>query len=245
MNTTEQAQKHYDYLLAEIYSWMSGDFETRVNQTKEFFIKHNITPAAEISAAVDLGSGHGIQSAALAALGFKVTAVDFNDRLLNELKKNCPHVVNIINSDITGYDFSNVSPEVVVCMGDTITHLDSFEDIKKLTGSIFRNLKPVGKLVLSFRDLTNELKGTQRFINVKSDDSKILTCFLEYFNEYVNVTDILHYKVNGKFEMKLSSYRKLKISAAAIISELKSNGFNNIIQEQISGMHYIISEKTK
>lgn len=245
MNSNENTAKHYDKLLAEIYSWMSGDFEIRVNQTKTYFIKHNITPADVNAEAVDLGSGHGIQSAALAALGFNVTAVDFNDRLLNELKQNCPQKANIINADITGYDFSNILPELIVCMGDTLTHLGSFKDVIVLIGKIYKNLEPGGKLVLSFRDLSNDLKDTQRFLNVKSDDSKILTCFLEYFDEYVNVTDILYYKINGKFEMKASSYRKLKLSAGSVITELKSAGFVNILQEQISGMQYIIAEKTK
>lgn len=246
MKTNAGTKQHYEALLAEIYSWMSGDFDTRVNQTKEFFIKYNIVPQTENRTAVDLGSGHGIQSAAMAALGFNVTAVDFNEQLLNELKQNCPEITNIINADLTDYNFENITPpELVIYMGDTLTHLAEIPDAKKLFGNIYNNLQPGGKLVLSFRDYSNELEDTKRFINVKSDESKILTCFLEYFDEYVKVTDILHYKINGKFEMKAGAYRKLRLPEDILIKELEIAGFKIKVKEQISGMLHIISEKTK
>jgi 2-polyprenyl-3-methyl-5-hydroxy-6-metoxy-1,4-benzoquinol methylase len=38
--------------------------------------------------AIDLGAGYGIQSIALANLGFRVRAVDFNRQLLEELSVN-------------------------------------------------------------------------------------------------------------------------------------------------------------
>ena len=242
-DNNNSAKKHYDELLAEVYSWMSGDFNERVNQTKEFFIKHNIKLSAEISTAIDLGSGHGIQTAALAALGFKVIAIDFNERLLTELQEKTISNVEIINADITAYDYSGHTPELVVCMGDTLTHLNNIMEVNNILLNAYNSLKARGKLVVSYRDLTGELKDTQRFINVKNDENRILTCFLEYFEDYVNVTDILHSKENGKWSMRSSSYRKLRISKQEIENILKTSGFKVTFSEQINGMLLIISEK--
>lgn len=48
-------------------------------------------------------------------------------------------------------------------MGDTLTHLDSFEKVKSLFADTFRCLEKGGKFVLTFRDLIPELKGTDRW----------------------------------------------------------------------------------
>jgi len=55
---------------------------------------------------------------------------------------------------------------------------------------------------------STELINTQRFIPVKSDDNKILNCILEYDNDKVKVTDLLHEKTPKGWKQKESSYFK-------------------------------------
>ena len=237
--------EHYNYLLADIYSWMSGDFRDQVNQTREFFIKNNIKPS-ETHSAIDLGSGHGIQSAALIELGFNVTAVDQNEKLLTELKQNTSNKVKTINGDIAEFSYpGNIKPELIVCMGDTITHLPTADDVRKMIKNAAENLVINGKLVLSFRDLSNELKGVSRVIPVKSEPTRILNCFLEFGKEKVNVNDILHEFVDGRWEMKVSSYSKLKLSAGEISEMLKTAELDLIHSEKLKGMEFIIAQKLK
>jgi hypothetical protein len=62
------------------------------------------------------------------------------------------------------------------------------------------------------------LKGESRFIPVKSDRGRILTCFLEYFAEHVEIHDLFN-EYNGQSEswvQKVSSYKKLRISKSEI-----------------------------
>jgi 2-polyprenyl-3-methyl-5-hydroxy-6-metoxy-1,4-benzoquinol methylase len=234
---------HYDEHLAEFYSWMTGDFKQKVNEIKDFFINNDIVPKFS-SIAVDLGSGHGIQSTALTELGFVVTAVDFSKKLLDELKQNPGSNVKTVNADITQYDyvFSN-DPELVICMGDTLTHLAGINDVKKVIQNVSANLITGGKFILSYRDMSSDLKGTSRFIPVKSDDNRILTCFLEYFVGYVNVNDILHIKTDGKWVMKVSSYPKLRLSKETLYEILSGCNLNISLRTDIAGMHYVISQK--
>jgi 2-polyprenyl-3-methyl-5-hydroxy-6-metoxy-1,4-benzoquinol methylase len=79
------AKKHYDSHLGNFYSWMIGDFSARSNEQQSFFTSHDILPH-DNRIAVDLGCGNGIQSIALAKLGFEVIAVDFNNQLIEELR---------------------------------------------------------------------------------------------------------------------------------------------------------------
>ncbi|MDN5860708.1 MAG: hypothetical protein L0H84_19065, partial [Pseudonocardia sp.] len=64
-------------------------------------------------------------------------------------------------------------------MGDTLLHLPSAAAVTDLLAGIARALAPGGTLLLTYRDLTADLRGTQRFIPVRSDDQQIMLCFLD------------------------------------------------------------------
>jgi 2-polyprenyl-3-methyl-5-hydroxy-6-metoxy-1,4-benzoquinol methylase len=235
---------HYDRHLADFYSWMIGDFATAQSSQQTFLLHHGVTPNSS-KVAIDLGAGHGLQSVSLAKIGFDVVAVDFNHQLLQELRERSVNLtVKIVENDILEFlENTDLHAEVVVCMGDTLTHLTSYDDVEKLIILTAERLTSGGKLVLSFRDLTNELKGDQRFISVRSDENKMLTCFLEYFSEHVMVHDILHTKKDNRWEQSISSYPKLRIDEATVTTLLKKNGFRISSTEVINRMIYIIAEK--
>jgi len=235
---------HYDNHLGEFYSWMIGDFETRTIEQQKYFASHNIQPVTD-GAALDLGCGNGIQSISLARTGFKVIAVDFSKQLLSELNRNSAGLdIKTIEANFMDFSFIPDSAfDVITCMGDTITHLSSSSDIKKLFQKSFSILIPQGKLIISFRDLTVPLEGVNRFLPVKSDDTRILTCFLEYFDNFVMVHDLLHEKESGQWTQKISSYKKLRISENKLITILKDCGFRIDSSEIINRMVHIIAVK--
>ena len=131
-------KEHYDNHLASFYSWMTGDFGECVKNAEKYFERNNLIPSNNKNA-VDLGAGHGIYSIPLAKLGFKVTAVDFNKHLLDELDRNRGNLnIDLMQSDIFEYCKSMKRIELCLCMGDTLAHLDSMETIKEF-------LKNIGK----------------------------------------------------------------------------------------------------
>ena len=100
-----------------------------------------------------------------------------------------------------------------------------------------------GKLILSFRDLTYELRDEKRFIPVRSDENKIFTCFLEYFKDRVKVYDIVNEKFNGVWKQKINCYDKIKISEEEIKTILKMNKFKINFFDIKNGFITIICEK--
>ncbi len=233
---------HYDNHLGFFYSWMVGNTTSKINEFVEFIKKHQLLPKST-GIAIDLGAGHGIQSLALAQSGFKVTAIDFNQTLLDELKAaDQGDTIEILNGDLRKVlSYKNKQPELIVCCGDTIAHLDSKEEIESLIIDISNTLTPNGKLILSFRDYRTPLTDNSRFIPVKQSESRMLTCFLEYEDQQVKVTDILHEKENGKWIQKVSSYNKVRVSEPMILDLLESNGFKVQLSETTKGIIKIIA----
>ncbi len=236
-------QSHYDNHLAAFYAWMTGNFDTKQKEQETYFISKQIAPAGN-GVALDLGAGHGLQTVSLANLGFSVFAVDFNQHLLSELNartKGLP--VRTILANLANTAQYTMDAELIVCMGDTLTHLDSVEQVSSLIGEWHGMLSPKGKLVLSFRDLTQELVQEERFIPVRAEDDRIHSCFLEYFPGYVKVFDILLEKQQGQWIQKVSSYRKLRLGIEQVKMMLTAAGFAVQDHEVISRMHYVVAAK--
>lgn len=237
-------KEHYDRHLGNFYSWMVGDFETKQKEFQEFLSAHGILPRST-KTALDLGAGHGIQSVVLSNIGFDVTAVDFNEQLLKELDFHTTGLrVNIIRDDIRAVArFRSLRPELIVCWGDTLTHLENKDDIKRFIQDAASVLEMGGKFLLSFRYYATALTGDSRFIPVKSDDSRILTCVLDYQEEFVMVTDQLYKKTESGWQQKVSSYRKVRIAPEAVIQILENNGLKVNFQETMRGTMMVLAEK--
>jgi len=239
-------KEHYDNHLGHFYSWMAGDFSSKVTEFQQFLIEQKLLPQSS-KIAIDLGAGHGIQTAALAKSGYSVKAIDFSSRLLDELTGNTEGLnVETFNTDIRGVDkFSVFNPELIVCCGDTIAHLDSELEIAQFIAAISKVLINGGKLLISFRDYSIELTGNNRFIPVKSDGNRILTCIVDYRPEYVVVTDLLYEKNGNSWEQKLSTYRKVRVTSDKIVKIIKQTNMKIQFNKAVSGMITIIACKSE
>ena len=239
MTTVKQ---HYAEVLAEIYSWMLGGFDRALDKNTKFFKKHNITPEKS-KVAIDLGAGCGFQSIPLAQLGFAVTAIDLDVKLLDELRTNSGDLkIETVEADLVNFEqYVNSEAELVVCMTDTLLHLESKEKVSYLFQRVFASLENKGRFIITFRDLTGELSELDRFIPLKSDEQTILTCFLEYEPDTVKVHDLVYQKVNDSWKLNKSFYHKLRLSPQWVDEKLRDVGFSKIEFEVSSGLVTIIA----
>jgi SAM-dependent methyltransferase len=227
-------QDHYRNLLAHHYSWMFGlSFDEKVTEQRAI-----LEPALKDiprGLAVDLGSGPGFQSLALAQLGFTpVLAIDTSAELLSQLedalRSHAHPSVQTHNADMLSL-LDYVHPgqaATIVCMGDTLTHLPDQDAIRHLFSSVAAALAPGGVFVLTWRDLTHELTGNDRFIPVHADADKVMTCFLEYTSPTVVQVHDLVYSRNptrpSQWNLEKSSYPKLRLAPAWVADELTAAG---------------------
>jgi trans-aconitate methyltransferase len=182
MSTVDE---HYKQLLAGHYTWMFGaSFDERVEEQRSV-LSRLLEPLKEMEGlAVDLGCGPGFQTIALAELGFSpVIAIDTSAELLEELQSHVHGLgVQIRKADLRDLPAQVPARQatVMVCMGDTLTHLPAQSDVSSLFLGVFDGLRAGGMFIITYRDLTTELHETDRFIPVRSDENKIMTCFLEF-----------------------------------------------------------------
>jgi len=246
INSTNQVKEHYQNLLSKYYSWLFGDFDTIIQKNYNFFLSQQIIPVTTM-VAVDLGSGSGFQSIPLAKLGFSVKSIDFDLFLQNELRSKIgSEILNIeiLNDNILDFKvWAELNPELIVCMGDTLTHLPDIESVNDLIIQSYNELINNGKLIVNYRDLTNELNDKDRFILVKADKNRIFNCFLEYFPDFVTVYDIINEWDGTRWTQKISHYEKIKIPADLLKSILLSTGFEIIQLNEEKGFITFICEK--
>ncbi len=241
------SKQHYDSHLAAVYSWMAGGADAAIERNRKFLEAHigrAKAPAGPL--AVDLGCGSGFQSIPLAELGYRVVAIDNCPALLAELSSRRASLpIQPIEADLTMFrGHLSESAELIVCLGDSLTHLPSLEAVTALIRDIAAVLGPGGRCLLGFRDYASrELVGEQRFIPVRSDENRIFTCFLEYHSDHVLVHDLLHERSNTGWTQRASTYRKLRLDPAWVAGQLLSAGFSlerNFVE---SGMTCLLAGK--
>ncbi len=242
-----EVARHYEQLLGRHYVWMSGlPFADKVAEEQALLRHLGLAPGA-YGTAIDLGCGPGFQSIALARLGFaRVLAVDTSEALLDELnthKGGLP--VDTIRTDLRRLpDLAKPgSVDAVVCMGDTLTHLETRADVSRLLASAQALLSPGGALVLTFRDLSIEVTGLDRFLPVRADADRIMTCVLEFEPGKVVVTDLVHVRLADGWRLTKSSYRKLRLAPGELVAELQGLGFKVQRSEPAGRLHAIVARR--
>jgi SAM-dependent methyltransferase len=220
------AQSHYDQLLGSVYTWMAGGWDAALARNRELLDSLGLATWPR-GVAVDLGCGSGFQAVPLADAGFEVVALDLCEPLLAELRAHAgPRPILAVRDDLLNFSAHlTTDAALIVCMGDTLTHLPSLDAVTTLVRTAAARLQPGGRLILGFRDLTSHpLTGTARFIPIRSDADRIFTCCLDYHADSVEVTDLLHRREGDGWQFSASSYRKLRLASAQVAAVVTAAG---------------------
>jgi SAM-dependent methyltransferase len=240
-------QEHYEQHLGAVYSWMLGDMGGVLEKARGELQALGLRVGTQ-GVAVDLGAGPGVYAIPLAELGFSVIALDSCAGLIAELQERAgAYPIRSIVGDLT--QFRAHCPglvELILCMGDTLTHLPSVDAVEQLFRDVHAGLTPGGVFVATFRDYVSApLEGTRRFIPVRSDEERILTCFLEYGEAVVMVHDLLYVRGAGDWQLRVSSYPKLRLSPAWTLATLRRLGLDAKIEAGAGGMVRLIARNAK
>ncbi|HUO03141.1 MAG TPA: class I SAM-dependent methyltransferase [Rhizomicrobium sp.] len=238
--------KHYETLLARHYSWMVGTaFDAKVDEQQALLKELGVHGEG---LAIDLGCGPGYQAIALARLGFApVHAIDGSEILLNELAGHARDLpIERVHGDIRNLKrfAAPESASAIVCMGDTLTHLDSLEDASQLLADAHQALKPGGILALTFRDLSVAREGLDRFLPIRADADRIMTCVLEFESDHVVINDLIYVREGQSWSLNKSSFRKIRLGVEDVLADLRLLGFKVRVNKALAnGMQAIAAVK--
>ena len=241
-------QSHYADHLGPVYTWSVGGIDAAIGRGESELQTLALLPRAT-GIAIDLGAGFGMHAIPLAMRGYRTLAIDSCATLLDELRARLDELpVTCIQDDLLSFErHIGEAPELVLCMGDTLTHLESVRAVEQLIGSAAFSLCPGGSLVLSFRDYTVALEASARFIPVRSDDSRIMTCFLEYREHELTVHDLLYERnppgEQSAWRFSVSSYNKLRLSPERVSAMIQQNGLAVTRDTGLSGMVRLVGVK--
>jgi len=232
--------RHYEAHLAPIYVWMAGGMEHALTLGRSDIARFLDRPGV----AVDLGAGFGMHAIPLARAGHRVVAVDTSQLLLAELRRHSVGLnVTTIEADLLDFAaYLDQPADLILCMGDTLTHLQSTSEIRRLMRSVARSLRPGGRFVATFRDYRDLPIDDRRFIAVRSDSERIQTCFLEAKPKRVRVHDIIHERGPDGWAMKISSYEKLRLAPNVVLRAAEQVGMRCCIEPGPRGMVMLLAE---
>ena len=105
-----------------------------------------------------------------------------------------------------------------------------------LAACVAGRLMAGGRLVLTFRDLSGELRDLERVIPLGAWDDLVMTCFLEYEASTVKVHDLIWVRQPDGWRFRKGVYRKLRLAPARVTARLAAAGFAVERHEAPAGM---------
>jgi SAM-dependent methyltransferase len=221
-------KRHYAELLGPVYTWYTSVPGDPVARARDWLERHGL---ATYRTYLDLGAGSGAHARALLAAGKAVTAVDFDALLLAELRTAAAdHAgrLTLHEGDLLAYlrGVEARTFDVILCAGDTLTHLTTLDDVNELVRRSAELLEQGGRLALSYRDSTGfAADGVRRFIEVARDSRRTMHCLLEPIDaEHLRVTDIVTELEADGPRTRLGEYVKLRIAPERIIGAAAASG---------------------
>ena len=239
------AADHYASHLAPIYLWMAGGLETALARGGAEIDAFSLADGTGL-VAVDLGAGFGMHAIPLARRGYSVLAVDTSAILLTTLWNQAGALpVRVIEGDLGSFPQHLEGPaDLILCMGDTLTHLPDRNAVERLFGDVGAALREGGTFVVTFRDYTTPLTGDARFIPVRRDENRVLTCVLDYVGDRVKVHDVIHERRGKAWHKRVSAYQKLRLAPAWVMQVLQANGMMVRIEPGPAGMVRLVATRT-
>ncbi len=234
--------EHYAGHLAAVYLWMAGGLDAAMARG-EAEIDAVCPGRLDGLVAVDLGAGFGMHAVPLARRGCSVLAVDTSAELLAQLRRQVGALpVRALEDDLSAFRrHLHGKADLILCMGDTLTHLPARSAVEQLFADVADALQPGGSFIATFRDYTTALAGNARFIPVRSDSERILTCFLEYGDDSVTVHDMLHERSGETWRQRVSAYRKLRLPTDWVVKALQARGLSVRSEPGPAGMVRVVA----
>lgn len=221
MSFYEELSKYYDVIFPTV-------------QAKVQFLNSR---AKEGSKVLDIACGTGNYSIALTDLGHKVDGIDLDDKMIEMAKEKSEAKglkINFVAGDMREVKdiFSHDKYDLVFCIGNSLVHLQTKEEIEKLFKGINSIMNNGGKLIIQIINYDRILKHNVDFlpeINRQEDGVRFIRKYSHkteenriYFNTEIIVQD------NEEEKSYTNSIPLLPLQSFELVEIFEKAGFKDI-----------------
>lgn len=225
----DSVEEFYDRLAPD-YDTMTT-FEKRFIQEEPFF--RLLVQRYQIGSALDAGCGTGFHSILLARLGVRVTAVDLSSRMLEELARHTSGLgleIQTLQSRFSDLPSRfHGSFDALFCMGNTLAHLLTKEDLRETLRAFSRLLAPGGILFAQVLNYDRILRTRPELQSVKETSRGTFTRSYEYLGETIRFTiRKAPGPRGGGGEERIQTVNLRPVLSAELVELLQGCGFSDV-----------------
>jgi len=212
--------------ISDYYDKMTG-YEKALKSRRDLYKKILL---GEMTTAVDLGCGTGLDSIALSLNGLSVTGFDISTGMIEHAKEKASG----LNLKIKFYNYSlDAIPETfsnmysfAVSMGNTLANLDK-KGVRQAFINCYRMLQPGGKFLLQILNYEKILKNRERIVNITREGEKNYVRFYDFCGDEINF-NILSFDESGLKNKQLNTTKLYSYNCAELKELLSGAGFTGI-----------------
>lgn len=215
--------------LAPEYDDMTG-YEKRLVKEKPFF--HLLVDRYKIHSALDAGCGTGAHSIMLALLGVKVTAVDVSPAMVQRTAEHASKHGLDIATRIGS--FGSLSKSIrrqfdgVFCLGNSLAHTGSAEEMQNSLQDFFLLLPPGGHLFVQMLNYELICAEKNRIQNVREECNKTFIRFYDFSGDLIQFNILTLTKERDDIRHHLQSISQRAIFWQEFEQALGRSGFEEI-----------------
>lgn len=218
----------YDALAPE-YDAMTG-FQKRFVHERPFF--RLLAEKYKIHVALDAGCGTGFHSLLLAQLGVQVTGIDVSEEMIQQARRHATELslpVRFIegrSQDLRGMFDSRF--DAVFCLGNTLAHSVSDDDLWMTLQNFQGVLRPGGILLLQNLNYDRILERKERVQSVKEVGATTFVRFYDYAEDHITFNVLTITRENGTFRTSLKTIPLRPLRSDTVVDMLRQMDFENI-----------------
>lgn len=182
----------------------------------------------------DIGCGTGLHSRALADLGFTVVGVDPSEAMLARARALCADQprVQFEEGGFLAEALTHRGPfEVLICVGNTLPHLEGLEDLEPVFRYWHSLLRPGGRLIVQLLNYNRILAKTERIVAVKRTEHILTVRFYDFLDTHLRFNILTIDETVSPPSHSLISTMLTPIDSESLFRALEGTGFSSIDRE--------------
>jgi glycine/sarcosine N-methyltransferase len=219
--------------IADNYAQLTGTAARR--PAAERFVTE-LTRRFNITSAVDAACGTGLFAIELARCGVEVVGSDISPGMLQAAPANASDAR--IDTNLCSWleapmqeltDRLDAQHDAVICMGNSIPHLLTDDDLNRTIEGFATLLKPGGVLAVHLLNYAKVLSESERIVGITRDGSKEFVRFYDFHRDFVdfNILEI-QWDDEGRCSHKLSTTPLKPYLHTDLIDAMAAAGFEAI-----------------